>query len=122
MNLLRLSLVFAAITFTYVNAHGRLMQPVSRGSAWRKFPNEFPFTDQDDADFCNNRQNSTCGICGPLFHNDPKASQNIYIPHRPWQQWKTYYSFEKGSRYYTGKNVATYKKAQTVETLIRVNL
>ena len=122
MNILTISVIFAAIAFAYVNAHARLMEPVSRGSAWRKFPKEFPFTDQDDADFCNNRPNSTCGICGPLFHNDPKASQDIYIPHNPWHTWKTYYSFEKGSRYYTGKIVATYKKGQTIEAVVKVDL
>ena len=62
------------VTLSCVNGHGRLMQPASRGSAWRIFPDKFPNTIQDDSRFCFQNDamgfffngNATCGICGPI--------------------------------------------------------
>lgn len=118
-----------ALLIAYVNAHARLMQPVSRGSAWRKYPNDFPYVDQDDADMCDvfngrpKKVNVKCGICGPIYNDDVASSANIYIRHKdPKPDYnKTHYSFEKGGPYYTGKIVKTYKKGATVEALIKIN-
>ena len=114
------------VTLSCVNGHGRLMQPASRGSAWRIFPDKFPNTIQDDSRFCFQNDamgfffngNATCGICGPIYNGNVASSSRITIP--AWKYDKVHYSFEKGSKYYTGKIVETYKKGQTIEVLLEV--
>ena len=102
----------------YVSGHAVLMQPASRGSAFRVFPEgEFPHHEQDDSRFCNEKYyNGTCGICGPLFNGD--AASSLRLTMRAYD--RIHYSFEKGGPIYTGKIVETYKKGQTIEALLRV--
>lgn len=75
----KLSIVFLllAITFVSISGHGRLMDPVSRSSAWRlqKYrgsARKFPY----DNEWCaskreTNSRNSTCGVCGPVYDGKP---------------------------------------------------
>ena len=117
-----ISFALVAIFIISVNGHGRLLKPVNRGSAWRIFPREFPYVEQDETDMCDNSKKDRpmhCGVCGPVYKNDPAGSFQVIIRSQNYN--KTHYSFEKGSRYYTGKPVATYKKGQTVETMIDIN-
>ncbi len=113
---------FLCVTISYVNGHARLMQPASRGSAYRRYPDRFPKTDQDDSRHCladSIRDNSTCGICGPIYNGDVAASRRIRLGEFKYDF--VHYSFEKGSPYYTGKIVETYKKGQTIEVLLEVS-
>ena len=34
--------LMCSVLIVFVNGHGRLMEPVNRGSAWRQYPNDFP--------------------------------------------------------------------------------
>ena len=123
MNQSLLIAFFLSVTLSYVNGHARLMQPASRGSAYRRYPDSFPKTNQDDARFCKsngNPDNSTCGICGPIYNGDVAASRRIQI--KAFNYDFVHYSFEKGGPYYTGKIVETYKKGQTIEVLIEVGV
>ena len=114
------SLTLLLTVVVYVSGHASLMQPASRGSAFRVFPEgEFPHHEQDDSKFCNDRSiNSTCGICGPLFNGDAASSVRHSTPDFNYD--RIHYSFEKGGPIYTGKIVETYKKGQTIEALLRV--
>ena len=63
-----------AMTIAYVSGHAMLIQPVSRASGFRVYPDKFPVVQQDDADMCNNPNiNNSCGICGPIYYNDVTA-------------------------------------------------
>lgn len=71
--LIAFSLILLA---TFVNGHGKLLDPVNRASAWRYFPDRFPKTEFDD-EWCGfdnistNIRNVTCGniINSILFPN-----------------------------------------------------
>jgi hypothetical protein len=114
---------FLCVTISYVNGHARMMQPASRGSAYRRYPDKFPKTNQDDSRHCqtkSNPDNSTCGICGPIYNGDVTSSSRVKLPLFKYDF--VHYSFEKGGPYYTGKIVETYKKGQTIEVLIEVGV
>jgi len=114
---------FLCVTLSYVNCHARLMQPASRGSAYRRSPDMFPKTNQDDGRFCKSderQDNSTCGICGPIYNGDVTSSSRVKLPLFKYDF--VHYSFEKGGPYYTGKIVETYKKGQTIEVLLEVGV
>jgi len=114
---------FLCVTLSYVNGHARLMQPASRGSAYRRYPDSFPETKQDDMRFCKSpskQDNSTCGICGPIYNGDVLSSSRIRMA--VFNYDFVHYSFEKGGPYYTGKIVETYKKGQTIEVLLEVSM
>ena len=117
--LIGLTLVLA---IAYVSGHARLMQPVSRGSAYRIYKDDFPYVEQDDAYPCyqkmNIRVNGTCGICGPIYYRDVTASQRIQITSHEYG--RVHYSLEKGGPYYTEQIVENYKKGDTIQDLIRV--
>ena len=122
-------LVLAAFIAS-IDCHGRMMEPVNRGSAWRVplglTEPKFPRTTRFDAEWCafedrdekRNNRNVTCGICGPVYLNDPAAFHVIYKGGAGFYANVT--SFEKGSSMYDGRIVKTYKKGQNVTARVKV--
>ena len=119
-------LVVATCMVVHTEAHGRMMDPPNRGSVWRErgradFPRaEFDgewcgFTDINDE---RNIRNVTCGVCGPIYFNDPKAYNYVYKP-AP-KIWANTSSFERTGPFYKGDIVRTYQQGQMVTAKLRV--
>jgi hypothetical protein len=91
----------------FVDASGRLMDPISRSSCWRKFSSECP------TEFNDNMQN--CGGIDTQFgHNDGKCS----ICGEDWSLSTK--RFELGGSMYTGKVVNEYRQGQQIEAKIEL--
>lgn len=129
MNRMMILVLFLAISLlvTYTQAHGKLMKPINRGSVWKcpyqkanfsrpvtAFDTEWcSFNDLDDP---RNKRNVTCGICGPVYNNDPTAVLELKR-----NGIKTrLYSFEKGSVIYSGEIVANYTQGQLLESKVQI--
>lgn len=88
------------------SGHGRLLDPIARTSAWRKWPGMFPAEYTDNQMFCGgvdkqwNRNGGKCGICGEDY-SGPK-------------------SFEKGGANYRDLIVAKYTAGQQMEAVVQV--
>lgn len=106
MILKALILYFFAIQITKISGHGRLMSPVSRTSAWRKYPSLFPAYFQDNQMFCGgfhtqfHENGGECGICG----------ESASLPKR----------FEKGGDLYRNLIVEEYLKGQIIEAELEI--
>lgn len=89
-----------------ISGHGRLMQPIARSSAWRKFPSLFPAYYGDNQMFCGgtytqySQNGGKCGICGESY-SAPKQ-------------------FEKGGALYRNLVVAKYKRGQTIDVDVEI--
>ncbi len=130
MNKLVLSVFVAALLIAHVSSHVAMIEPPSRGSAWRRFPDWPLVHPQDDMDMCAApRRPHRCGICGPVYNNNVSSSERIVIfdGRRTAEGGfynQTHFSFEKGGPFYTGKIAATYKRGQVVQTgllVIKIN-
>merc|ERR1712059_76312 len=97
-------LTLLAVSLPPTNGHGRLMDPPSRASQWRKgFDN--PKDWDDDGNYCGGAfeqeaQGGKCGICGD-----------------PWQGPKPH---EVPGRYANGHIVASYNQGQTLKVSIDI--
>ena len=108
MNAKTLIIVMAYCTQIYrSNGHARLMNPVARTSAWRKWPSMFPAEYSDNQMFCGgvdvqwNQNGGKCGICG----------ENYAAP----KKW------ERGSVNYRNLLVAKYSSGQQIEAVVDVD-
>lgn len=132
----KLSILFLllATSFVSINAHGKLMDPVSRSSAWRlpKYSGFFPEFLWDN-EWCatkketENVRNSTCGVCGPVYHGEPGRSfTEIFKPAANIIVNAT--SFERNS--FAFKNIVsfipyiveTYQKGQWISPKVKVSI
>lgn len=84
------------------HAHGYLINPPNRGSAWREDPIKFPAYYQDNGLYCgdssimmNSVNQGRCGICGEV-----------------WSETKR---LEKGGDLYRGYIVRTYKNTDVID-------
>ncbi|XP_043286015.1 uncharacterized protein [Venturia canescens] len=92
---------FFSIGISGIDGHGRLMDPVNRGSAYRKgFPT--PVNWDDDGNYCGGfmvqyqLNNGLCGVCGDNYADkQPRANEN-------------------GGTYGTGIIVETYKAGSDI--------
>ena len=101
-----LCLVF--LTYSEVQGHGRLMEPVSRASAWRKgFNNPADYNDNEGycGGFSNQwmRNKGKCGICGDTYGVFP---QDHAAP---------------GGRYANGIIVKEYRVGQVIDVEIDIS-
>merc|ERR1712110_631304 len=111
------------------------MEPVNRGSAWRQYPDLFPKA-RYDIEWCGydslekelaylntnptDIRNVTCGICGPIYNNDPTVPATIFKPNLNGGTYQTVYSYEKSSPIYRGYIVRTYNQSQTINIRLRI--
>ena len=125
-------LVLAAFIAS-IDCHGRMMEPVNRGSVWRvpegkvnpKFPVMIYDTEWcgfDDPNDKRNNRNVTCGICGPVYDNNPAAFKVVHKfgANGDPKFYTNLTSFEKGSVKYDGRIVKTYKMGQTMTARVKV--
>ncbi|OXU29072.1 hypothetical protein TSAR_011178 [Trichomalopsis sarcophagae] len=91
-----------------IDAHGRLMEPVNRGSAWRK-GFKTPKNYDDNANFCGgfgvqhgSKNKGRCGTCGDNFA-DPQPRKN-----------------ENGGKYGTGTIVRRYSPGEQIELQVLI--
>ncbi len=49
-------IILLSATIDQINCHGRLLEPIARTSAWRKFPATFPAYYDDAQMFCGGVQ------------------------------------------------------------------
>lgn len=134
---MRLFLVLASVLLfsSYANGHGRLMDPISRGSAWREYPDLFPKalydiewcgyeSEAQEADYLRvnpkDIRNVTCGVCGPIYNDRPENSATIFKPNINGGAWSEVFSFEKSSPIYRGHIVKTYTKGQTIDVTLKI--
>ena len=119
-------LILVVSMIAYIDAHGRMMEPPNRGSVWR-LPEGINFPKAEfDAEWCafkdpndkRNIRNATCGICGPIYNNDPTAITEVYKGGP--EIYANVTSFERNSPIYKGDIVRTYKKGQWVTANLRV--
>ncbi|EZA61439.1 hypothetical protein DMN91_003714 [Ooceraea biroi] len=104
----KLLLIFALATFYLegIHGHGMLMEPVNRGSAWRKGFNT-PVNYDDDGNYCGGlfvqiKNGGKCGLCGDDYKIPPPRAN------------------ENGGLYGTGTIVQTYKAGQMIELVGRI--
>ncbi|XP_039312890.1 uncharacterized protein LOC105197030 [Solenopsis invicta] len=95
--------IFTLATFSLkeIHGHGMLMEPVNRGSAWRK-GFKTPINYDDDGNYCGGlfeqiKNGGKCGLCGDDY-TMPQPRPN-----------------ENGGTYGTGTIVKTYKAGQIIE-------
>ncbi|XP_034949643.1 uncharacterized protein [Chelonus insularis] len=109
MNLIKnlLLLTIVVINIWIITGHGMVMNPVSRGSAWRKGFNT-PKNYDDSGNFCggfytqHGRNNGMCGACGDDYAIKPPR------PH------------ENGGLYGTGTIVKTYKIGSKMDIIVKL--
>jgi len=101
-----LMLCFLVAQIVEISGHGRLLQPVSRSSAWRKFPAQFPAYYGDNQMFCGGTHTQytvnggKCGICGESYSGQKK--------------------FEKGGSLYRDLVVAKYSKGAKIDVEVEL--
>ena len=130
--MIKLTILLIVAAFTvHVECHGRMMEPVNRGSVWRlpegKMEPRFP-KNKFDTEWCGfdhldekrNKRNVTCGICGPVYLNDPAAFHVIYKGGP--KIYANVTSFEKGSTMYDGRIVRTYRSGDKLTTRLKVSI
>lgn len=94
------------VQVTEIAGHGRLLQPVARTSAWRKWASLFPAYYNDNQMFCGGvatqwqKNGGKCGICGEDY-SAPKQ-------------------FERGGSMYRNLIVAKYSEGQQIEATVEV--
>ena len=123
--LLIISLTLASL-IVYINAHGRLADPVNRGSIWRHNPDEERYPWAEDLEWCfdpyldpvpeSDKRNVKCGVCGPVYNNDPKAVYRIIDGEET-----ELYSFERESPLYTGDLQKIYRRGQKIRVKLDVS-
>ena len=126
-------LAILATLFVSIQGHGKLMDPISRGSAWRLklFKGVFPSVKFDN-EWCAdgkqvNKRNVTCGVCGPVYNNKPDA-QFTTIWKGSLNASVNVTSYERNSFHF--KNlptmlpfiVKTYKKGQQIDVKVKVRI
>ena len=101
-------LLFFCLINSAIDAHGMLMVPPARTSAWREFgKNKFPEEYTDNQMFCGGinvqwKQNEgKCGICG--------------------EDWALPKLWEKGGVNYRGTSVRNYTQGQTIDVFVLVS-
>ncbi|KAK2581714.1 hypothetical protein KPH14_002199 [Odynerus spinipes] len=103
---LLLAAALIAVSFEKIDGHGMLMEPVNRGSAWRKGFNT-PTNYDDDGNYCggltvNIQNGGKCGVCGDNYVLPrPRPNENTGI-------------------YGTGTIVKRYQKGQKIEAVARI--
>ncbi|XP_058792950.1 uncharacterized protein LOC131665223 [Phymastichus coffea] len=105
--LIAIALFIASSWFNEIDGHGRLMEPVNRGSAWRKNYNT-PIDYNDNQNYCGGfsiQYNANDGKCGPCGDNyaDPRPRNN-----------------ENGGKYGTGLIVRKYKVGQEIDLQVEI--
>merc|ERR1712110_1284248 len=139
MNKFLIVSIILASCLVYIDAHAEILSPVNRGAAWRyldgfpgkpdndKLPNGFTESNEwcaainnivDRVPKSGNQRDATCGICGPVYSNDPKKWYNLYKA--VVDNLANVTSTEVGSDMYSGKIVETYKQGSTIEVRIHV--
>merc|ERR1712214_145289 len=106
--------------FGHVESHGKMTVPLSRAAAWKK--GWTPWVPLD-SEWCadelpKNPRNVSCGVCGPYYNNDKSAGNRIWIIGQ--KKFERVESFERESKFYTGKLAATYKKNSIVEVEVDI--
>ncbi len=97
-----LSVFVVALLIAHVYSHAAMVEPASRGSAWRRLADWPIVHPQDDMDMCfAPGRNSRCGICGPVYNNNVSSSQRIIVRDgrrnaEGGHYNETHFSFEKG--------------------------
>jgi hypothetical protein len=96
----------ALLLINMSQAHGRLVDPVARSSAWRKDHTKFPSYYDDNSMNCGGigiqiMNGGKCGICGENFASKKK--------------------FEKGGILYRGHIVKNYSESQLIDVVVEVN-
>ena len=95
-----------ALQVIEISGHGRLMKPISRTSAWRKYPSLFPANFGDHQMFCggihmqHEKNGGKCGICGEAANLQKR--------------------FERGGSLYRDLIVREYLKGQTIEVEVEI--
>merc|ERR1712110_1115749 len=82
-------ILIISICVVNINGHGEMVQPPNRGSAWR-YDNRFP-KNLYAAEWCQkvkslsdrtfiekNSRNAKCGICGPIYNDDPTVYTTVH--------------------------------------------
>ena len=128
-------LALLATLFVAIDAHGRLLSPPSRSSAWRfgLFKGVFPES-EFDTDWCDdldqpgvNNKNVTCGVCGPIYNKNPGAQWTI-VTRGTEQDVVPVTSFERNSYWFKDLPsmvpyvVRTFNRGQSFDTVIEVNI
>jgi len=99
-------LAICVLQISEISGHGRLLEPVARTSAWRRWPNLFPAEYNDNQMFCGgvdtqwNQNGGKCGICG--------------------ESWSGVRSFEKGGANYRNLILAKYRSGQQIQAVVEV--
>ncbi len=112
-----------AALIAYAESHARMEDPMNRGGLWRLDAARFP--EQDDNEWCNEptetplRKNVKCGVCGPIFNNDPKEELDFVDSLGERFPLK---SFERGSPVYTGHIVREYKQGSVINVTLHVDI
>lgn len=108
-------LIAIAALVAYVDCHARLANPVGRQGIFR-LNEDLPWT--EELEWCYDpvlspgRGNVKCGVCGPIYNNDPTSSF--------FADGADLYSFERSSPIYTGLIAKTYKKNSIIRVTVDV--
>ena len=135
MNTKSLCLFILATILVSIDAHGYMIEPAARGSIFRlnnpaSFPvSVFPRISHEN-EWCDDAKNPnfrkvTCGVCGPIYYNDPGYYGRFELGN-PVKFNTTVTSYERNSFLY--KNVPSmseyivkaYKKGELIFTKMKV--
>ena len=83
-----LCLMLLASFLASIDAHARLVDPISRASLGRTFPNRFPGYPvfRNENEWCGSpaprrgERNVTCGVCGPIYNRNAAQPFEIITP------------------------------------------
>ncbi|XP_034936365.1 uncharacterized protein [Chelonus insularis] len=97
------------VNLSEIFGHGMLMDPVNRGSAWRKGFNT-PVNYNDNGNYCGGytahfiTNKGKCGVCGDNYSNkQPRSNEN-------------------GGRYGTGTIVKSYQEGQQFDVIVNLSV
>ncbi len=130
---LSLCLFILATVLVSIDAHGYMIDPPARGSIFRlNNPASFPSavfpripTDPECCNMRNNTRNVTCGVCGPIYYNDPGYFGNFVLDTTSGEN-RTVTSYERNSVQYRNVPsmsqyiVKTYKKGELIFPRMKV--
>ena len=130
---LSLCLFILVTVLVSIDAHIYMVDPPARSSVWRlnntaSFPSAvFPRIQSGEDEWCdmdNNNRSTSCGVCGPIYYNDPGYFGN-FVLHTSGEN-RTVTSYERNSFLYRNVPsmsqyiVKTYKKGEMIFPRMKV--
>ena len=132
---LSLCLFILVTVLVSIDAHIYMVDPPARSSVWRlnntaSFPSAvFPRIQSGEDEWCdmnNNNRSTSCGVCGPIYNNDPGFTGMFVLFNTTTVGRFNVRSYERNSFHFRNVPsmsqyiVDTFKKGELIETRMKV--